>query len=121
MSPDDAPKKKYLFRRDEQKLLVMGGKGAVASDAVTVDSGKVGYMYRAEPYNETDSGWRLLSGDETQEYMEDENNHGFFDLNLLANLDPTIAPHLNAPVGSAFEWAPDENRFFEVDLETDCA
>ena len=64
---------------------------------------KVRYMYREEPDNVQDSGWRFFSGDEDDEYVNDPDNIGLYDVNTIADIDPDIIPYLNHPVGSAFE------------------
>lgn len=60
-------------------------------------------MYREATGRELDSGWRFLSGDESDEYMNNPANHGVYDVNTIANYDPEIIPFLDAPIGSAFE------------------
>ncbi|MDO4880638.1 MAG: DUF2185 domain-containing protein [Capnocytophaga sp.] len=81
-------------------------KGCFASDHITVEGRRVGLCYREEPDPESDfadSGWRFLSGEETNEYANDPNNVGIYDLNTICNYDPEIIPLLHSPYGSAFE------------------
>jgi hypothetical protein len=70
-------------------------------------------MYREEPDDSLDSGWRFLSGDESQDYLDESGRLHIYDVNAIANHDPDIVPYLGAPVGSAFERR-DERRFVEV-------
>jgi hypothetical protein len=70
---------------------------------ITVDGRRVAFMYREPPDNDVDSGWRFMSGFESDDYMNDPANHGIYDVNTIANYDPDIVPFLHAPVGSAFE------------------
>jgi hypothetical protein len=79
------------------------GKGAcIASDRITVDGKRVGFMYREAPRNEIDSGWHFFSGDETQDYADQAGNFALYDVNTIANYDPGIIPLLDSPIGSAF-------------------
>ena len=64
---------------------------------------KVRFMYREEPDNEQDSGWRFFSGFESDEYVNNPDNIGLYDVNTIANIDPDIIPLLNSPIGSMFE------------------
>lgn len=48
--------------------------GCIASDKITVEGLPVGFMYREEPEEGWDSGWRFLSGTETEEYIDDAEN-----------------------------------------------
>lgn len=64
---------------------------------------RVRFMYREAPDNDSDSGWRFFSGDETDEYVNNPDNIGLYDVSTIVQIDPDIAPYLNAPAGSAFE------------------
>lgn len=48
--------------------------GCIATDKITVDGEPVDYMYRDEPHNDMDSGWRFYSGIEDQEYVDEAEN-----------------------------------------------
>ena len=101
--PWEAPmQKQFALRADQIKPLAPNRGGAIASDRITVDGRPVGYMYRSAPRNPQDSGWAFLAGDEDDVYMADPSRHAIYDVNTIANYDPGIIPHLDAPVGSAF-------------------
>jgi hypothetical protein len=76
--------KAFRLRADQIETLATNRGGCVASDRITVDGQLVGYMYRAAPHNELDSGWRLLAGDESNEHMRDSSRHGVYDINAIA-------------------------------------
>lgn len=87
-------------------------EGCIATDRITVDGQKVGYMYRDEPTEDVpDSGWRFLAGDEDDAYMEDAEKSDVYALNTICNYDPDIIPLLHAPQGTAY-WR-DENGVFQ--------
>jgi hypothetical protein len=106
--------KKYALRPDQIRPLAEGHGACFASDLITVEGQKVGYLYREEPDHETDSGWRFLSGAESQAYMEDTTNFAIYDVNTIANYDPDIVPLLDAPVGAAFERQGPSGRFVQI-------
>jgi hypothetical protein len=99
----DDSAKPFRLRADQIQRLATGHGGCIASDMITVDGHRVGFMYRDEPHNEADSGWRFMAGVESQAYMDDADNHSVHDVNTIANYDRDVIPHLDAPVGSAFE------------------
>jgi hypothetical protein len=66
----------------------------------------VGYMYREQPRNENDSGWWVLSGEESQEYLDDASNFAFYNAATIVALDPSIAPFLAAAPPAAFQRGP---------------
>lgn len=77
--------------------------GCIASNRITKDGVKVGYMYRELVDSSfPDSGWRFFAGDEDEEYTNDPNNFHIFDLNTICNYDDSIIDFLNSPFGAAF-------------------
>jgi hypothetical protein len=110
----DPTKKKFRLKPDEIKPLATGYGGCIATDMITVNGRKVAFMYREEPDNNVDSGWRFMAGFESPEYMEDPDNHAVYDVNTIANYDREIIPFLDAPIGSAFEREDGIGAFIEV-------
>ena len=105
--PDTCPEsrvKNWSLPRSSMEMLLEwnGPDGCYATDKITVDGCKVGFMYREKPDNKLDSGWRFLAGDESEEYMNDINNMDIFCLNTICNYDPDIIEFLESPVGSVF-------------------
>ena len=92
------------FFRDASTFrpIAIGYGSCIAADRITVDGAQVGYLYRETPDHPTDSGWRFFAGDESDEYADNPNNFGLYDVNTIANYDPLIATCLEAPFGTAF-------------------
>ncbi len=107
-------KKTFAFRADQIKPLAKNRGGCLATDMITVEGRKVGYMYREEPRNQQDSGWIFTAGQESQAYMDDAANHGIYDVNTIANYDPDIIAFLDAPAGTAFEREGPSGPFAQV-------
>ncbi|MCB9001179.1 MAG: DUF2185 domain-containing protein [Bacteroidales bacterium] len=105
---------KYKIKPEDVKEIVAGTRYCYASDRVSVDGLPVGYMYREKPEDEDDSGWRFYSGTETEEYVEDEYHFMMFDLNYIANCDPTIVPYLKTKVGAELERVSGTDKFQPV-------
>lgn len=63
---------------------------------------KVGYLYREEPDEERDSGWRIMSNTESEEYMDDSNNLAYVSLGAVLSRDDSFIELLDEPEGSAF-------------------
>ena len=95
-----------LFSFGKKKGYMSNGTaGCFATNRITKDGQKVGYMYREEPDADSelpDSGWRFFAGDETDEYANDPDNVNIYSLNTICAFDPDIKPYLDAPYGSAF-------------------
>jgi hypothetical protein len=107
--------KKFKLSAKQIVELAPGYGGCFATDKITVDGMPVGYMYREVGDFEEDGGWRFLAGCESQEYMDDANNLGLYDVNTIANYDPDIIPFLDAPEGSAFA-RDSSGQFVAVDF-----
>jgi hypothetical protein len=94
--------KQFALHASEIEPLATGHGSCIASDRITVDGQKVGYMYREVGDSDLDSGWRFFAGDESDSYTENAANFSVFDVNTVANYDPAIVPFLTAPVGNAY-------------------
>jgi len=116
ISNDNKP---FRLSADQIQPLAEGYGACFATDMITVDGARVGFLYREEPDNEYDSGWRFLSGTESQEYLDDDRNTSIFDVNTIANYAPEIIPFLDAPIGSAFEREEGVDEFEEIELIPD--
>lgn len=79
------------------------------------DGIKIGYLYREEPDNDKDSGWRILAGDETDEYMDNSDNLHFVSLGAVLREDDRILALLAAPTGSSFEWNVAQQAFVAIE------
>ena len=81
---------------------------------ILINKKKIKFMYHEQPDNESDSGWRFFSGDETQEYVDDSNNLIFISLlEVIQNVDSSIEKYLNYEKNIAFE-RNNENEEFKV-------
>ncbi|WP_193213215.1 DUF2185 domain-containing protein [Luteolibacter marinus] len=89
----------------------------LATDHITVEARKVGYMYREEPDDKIDSGWRFFSGAESDDYVNDPVNLARYDVNTICNYDPAIIPYLESEAGRAFGRVEGTNRFEEEPLD----
>jgi hypothetical protein len=110
----DPREKRFRLQAHQIKPLATGRGGCITTDMITVDGRKVAFMYREEPHEAIDSGWRFMSGYESQEYMDEPANHAIYDANTIANYDPEIIPFLDAPAGSVFERENGTGAFVEV-------
>jgi len=96
-------KKTFEVPNSQLRAIALGLGSAFATERITLEGRRVGYMYREEPDDVLDSGWRFLCGDESQEYLDESGHLEIHDVNTIANHDPDIVPYLGARIGSAFE------------------
>ncbi len=112
-------RKNFKLSAEEIRPLIDGYGGCIASDKITVEGYPVRFMYREETEDDTDSGWRFMSAFESDEYLEDADNFGYYNVNTIANYDPSIIPFLDEPSGSVFEKTSQSERFLAVTGWTD--
>jgi hypothetical protein len=106
--------KNFKLSKDQITPLALGHGACIATDMITVGGFPVRFMYREAPDNHQDSGWRFMSGFEDDEYMGTADFHSVYDVNTIANYDPSVIPFLGAPLGSVFEKTPKSERFVQV-------
>jgi hypothetical protein len=83
----------------------------IVSNKIIVDGMKIGFMYREEPADNDDSGWRFLAGTENQKYLDDEANSEIIDVNTIISANPSIITYLNLPFGSDLERKEGTDEF----------
>lgn len=103
--------KKFKLKTVEIKPLITSMGGCMATDKITVEGELIDFMYREEPDFKEDSGWRFLSGSEDQEYVDEPNNWGIYNVNTIANYDPAIIEYLNSPPGTELFRIKETNKF----------
>jgi hypothetical protein len=74
-------------------------------------------MYRDYPDEdiENDSGWRFLSGTETDEYLDELENSQVLDINTVANYDSSIIPYLKNSRGIELERIEGTDKFRKLE------
>ena len=105
---------KFQLKPEDIKDLIPTMGYCLASDKITVEGLKVGFMYREEPEEADDSGWRFLSGTEAQDYIDEDKNIMIFDVNTIANYDEAIIPYLKMSVGIELERIEGTEEFREI-------
>ncbi|MCR5867738.1 DUF2185 domain-containing protein [Aquincola sp. J276] len=80
----------------------MSSPTCVATEVITTRQKSVGYAYRDKPVSPADSGWRFLSGSESEQYMDQPSHYVTCVLADFVREHPEVAPLLAHPVGSAF-------------------
>jgi hypothetical protein len=102
---------------EERSLVDRYAKRCYVTRRVIDDDCPVGYLYREEPDDEEDSGWRITANDESEDYMDDAKNLAYVSLGVVLNLDDSFIDLLDEPMGCAYVRNPDTGRFESIDEE----
>ena len=95
--------KEYKLKSEEIIKLIELKGGCIASNKITIDGLQIGYMYRENPSNDSDSGWRFFAGNEDEKYTNNSDNFGIFDLNTKCNNERSIIAYQESESGSSFK------------------
>jgi hypothetical protein len=98
---------------DDDNLVEKYIKRCLVTNRVLREGKLAGYLYREEPDHEDDSGWRITSNDESDEYMEDSKNSAYVSLGAVLNQDDSFVDLLESPVGSAFIRDSESGQFVQ--------
>jgi len=96
--------------------------GLMVSKMVVDENIKPRFMYREKRSRPEDSGWRIFTGFETEEYNDNPDNIGIYNPSTILNIDPSIEEILLKGIGSVYERTEDSSEWYKVtdfDLEDD--
>ena len=105
---------RFKIKPEDIKDLIESIGYCYASDKITVDGEKVGFMYREKPFEKEDSGWHFLSGTEDEDYLDDPKNSFMFDVNVIANYDAAIIPYLKNKIGTELQRVDNSDEFIPL-------
>lgn len=91
-------------------------KRCYVTNRILRDGRRVGYLYREAPDRDGDSGWRFMANDESQDYMDNADNHAYVSLGAVLGLDDSFRELLDAAAGSAYERKPSGDGFKRTKL-----
>jgi hypothetical protein len=89
-------------------------KRCFVTQRILRDGARVSYLYREEPGNDKDSGWRFAANDESDEYMDDADNVAVVSIGRVLSEDDTFIDLLDAPAGAAFARDAQTGRFVRL-------
>lgn len=96
--------------------------GLMVSKMVVDEQIKPRFMYREKRMSQEDSGWRIFTGFESEEYIDDPNNTGIYNPSTILKIDPSIEDVLLKGIGSVYEKTEDSTewyRVFDFEMEDD--
>jgi len=88
--------------------------GLMVSKMVVDENIKPRFMYREKRTQPEDSGWRIFTGFESEEYTDDPDNVGIYNPSTILRIDPSIQEILLKGVGSVYEKSEDDLEWLSV-------
>ncbi|RZJ52405.1 MAG: DUF2185 domain-containing protein [Flavobacterium sp.] len=96
--------------------------GLMVSKMVVDQNIKPRFLYREKRTRPEDSGWRIFTGSESEEYTDNPDNAGIYNPPTILKIDPSLKKILLKGVGSVYERANENSDWYKVhdyDLEDD--
>lgn len=87
------------------------------SNKILQDNESPSWMYREKPQYQGDSGCRVFSGNEEDNYLNNPNNFKLITSEQLIKIDADIKVNLLAPYGFSFERNLETEKWEMVDEE----
>jgi len=86
----------------------------LVSKMITEENKEPRFMYREKRMNSMDSGWRIFSGYEDEDYTADPSNIGVYAAEVLIEIEPTLEELLLKGVGSVYERRTENTPWYKV-------
>jgi len=104
-----------VIKKNDPRWIDCSEKNALVSAKCLENGGVVRFLYREEPDRAEDSGWRVFSGQESDEYSNDPRNIQLVSVGYLVDLDPTLHEVFKSgKSGDAFERAEKGKKWVRV-------
>lgn len=85
-----------------------------ASNEVMKDEKPVCYIYREDPDDSDDSGWRIFSGEESDAYMENYSNFSLYNASTIIEKFPYLSDFLSENYPVSYERASKDQSFDKI-------
>ena len=77
-----------------------GMGGCIVSKNILEHKGKLKWCIKESPVNELDNGWRFLSSEDTDDFLEDSSNMLVCDWSTIIQIEPAVISIVNMPEGT---------------------
>lgn len=77
------------------KNKIKNAGGMIITKSLFEESSRLKWLYREEPQNEVDNGWRAIGNSDNQEYMDNPDNRIAVDFNTFVNIEPAELNYSN--------------------------
>jgi len=95
----------------------MKNSQCLATRAIMESGAEVGYLFREASDFPDDSGWRIFTGQESLDFIDNDDNIEIYDLTEILKLDNSIEPYLDSPIGTELERKKGSKEFIIVETE----
>lgn len=103
-----------IIKRGDPRWIDCANLKAFVSEMCFEPSECVRFLYREAADQKEDSGWRMFTGHESDEYSNDPKNIRLAEVGYMLDRDPSLLQPLKANIGSAFERKNKEEPWNQI-------
>jgi len=103
-----------IIRTSDPRRVSCAEQKALVSAMVFKTGERMRFAYREAPDHDEDSGWRMFTGHESQDYNDDPGNIRVCIVGALLDRDPSLYDFIREPAGAVFERRVDGDPWVRV-------
>lgn len=104
-----------IIKKDSPFWIDSAEKKALVSKMCLEKDCNIRFLYREKPDRDEDSGWRMFSGLEDDDYTNDISNIRIMNVGYLLDIDPSLLEPLKGGYGCAYERENKESQWIKVE------
>jgi len=94
---------RVIIKKDSPNWIDSSEQKALVSEMCFIKGEVVRFLYREKADRKEDSGWRMMTGHETDEYNDDPANIRIVDVGYMLDKDSSLLEPLKEGIGAVFE------------------
>ena len=104
-----------MFKKEEEKETMNTHNlgGCIITRSLYEGTSKLKWIFREEPVNPADNGWRALGDTDTEEYINIPENNLVVDFDRLVEIEPAVLAIYDMPVGTDLEYDSQRRIFID--------
>lgn len=106
-----------MFNKSKTAFIKNAG-GSIVSKNIIDGKGEIKWIFREEPVNQNDNGWRFLSNIDDEQYINNPRNLVVCDFNTVAVIEPAVISIYLLPIGTDLEFVTENNKKYFIDTLT---
>ena len=104
-----------IIKKNDPRWLDSYEQFALVSKMCFENNGRINFLYREEPHNKKDSGWRMFDGAEDDDYTNDPENVRILKVGYLLDKDPSLLEPLKNRYGVAYERDYEKAKWIKIE------
>ena len=102
------------FKKEEK----MHFNFALFSNHILENNAKLKWIFREDPVDELDNGWRFLSKIDNEEYLSNPKNMSVCDWSTIVEIEPAVLSIYDMPIGTELTLIYEGEQRYFIDTNT---